>query len=87
MSSDAKQFVLGLIEKKARLPVGVDVPAFNYIDSGYVDSIEIIKFVVDIEAAFNVEISDADLESPEFRTVGGLISMIGGKIAAGRQSC
>lgn len=87
MKDTVREHVLAAIGRKAKLPAAVDIETFNYIDSGYVDSIEIIKFVVDIEAAFNVEISEADLESPEFRTVGGLISMIGGKIAAKGKPC
>ena len=87
MKNAVREYVLAAIGRKAKLPAAVDIETFNYIDTGYVDSIEIIKFVVDIEARFNIEISDADLESPEFRTVGGLISMIGGKIAAGQQPC
>jgi len=87
MKDAVREYVLAAIGRKAKLPTAVDIETFNYIDSGYVDSIEIIKFVVDIEAKFNIEITDADLESPEFRTVGGLISMISGKITAGDQSC
>lgn len=87
MKDAVRKFVLAAIGRKVKLPTAVDIETFNYIDSGYVDSIEIIKFVVDIEAAFNVEISDAELESPEFRTVGGLVAIISRKIAAGGQPC
>jgi len=48
MKDSVREFVLASIGRKAKLPTDVDIETFNYIDSGYVDSIEIIKFVVDI---------------------------------------
>jgi acyl carrier protein len=87
MKDSVREYVLAAVGRKAKLPADVDVETFNYIDSGYVDSIEIIKFVVDIEAKFNVEISDADLGSPEFRTVGGLVAIINRKMASGGRPC
>ena len=81
MKDSIRDFVLRLIGKKAKLPQQVDVESFNYIDSGYVDSMGIIKFVVDIESEFDIELSEADIESPEFRTVGGLVFLITKKMA------
>ncbi|MDI6774080.1 MAG: phosphopantetheine-binding protein [Verrucomicrobiota bacterium] len=78
----ARAFVLRLVERKARLPGGVEADTFNYFDSGYVDSIEITKFLVEIESAFNIEILNADIQSSDFRTVGGLVSIIMSKMAA-----
>ena len=67
------------IEKKAKLPPGCDIDAFNYIDSGHIDSIAIVKFILEIEIEFNVDISPEDIESPEFRTIGGLVQIIRSK--------
>ena len=80
MTNSIRQFVLRLIEKKDKLPKNVNVDSFNYIDSGYVDSLGIIKFVVEIESLYDIEISESDMESLEFRTVGGLVSIISRKI-------
>jgi acyl carrier protein len=80
MNEDIRQFIVKSIGKKAKLPRYIDIDSLNYIDSGYVDSLGIIKFVADIEAAYDIEISDSDIESPEFRTVGGLISIICSKL-------
>ena len=76
MNEDIRQFIIKSIGKKAKLPKDIDIDSFNYIDTGYVDSLGIIKFVADIEAAYDIEILDSDIESPEFRTVGGLESII-----------
>lgn len=80
MSDSVKKFVIQLIEKKTKLAKDADLDSFNYIDTGYVDSLGIIKFVVDIESRFDIEISDDDIESPGFRTVGGIVSIISSKI-------
>ena len=82
MTDSSRQFVLRLIGKKRKVPKDGDIDSFNYIDSGHVDSIGIIKFVVAIESDFDIEISEADIEFPEFRTVGGLVSIISRKIAS-----
>jgi acyl carrier protein len=73
---DVRQFVIQLIKEKGALPSGVETDTINYIDSGLIDSIGIIKFVLQIEARFDVEFSESDIESETFRTIGGLVSMI-----------
>jgi len=80
MTDSVRQFVLRLIEKKDKLPKDVDVDSFNYVDSGYVDSLGIIKFVVEIESFYDIEISESDMEFSEFKTVGGLVSIINRKV-------
>jgi acyl carrier protein len=80
--TDARDFVLQLIEKKARLPENVDLDSLNYFESGYVDSLGIIKFVVEIENFYQIEISDSDIESADFKTVGGLVSLVRRKVAS-----
>ena len=86
MTDSVGEFVLRLIEKKARLPKDVDLDSFNYFDSGYVDSLGIIKFMVEIENSYEIEISDSDMESAEFKTVGGLVSIIRRKVASRKQA-
>ncbi len=83
MTDSVKKYVLQLIEKKVRLPKDTDLDSFNYIDSGYVDSLGIIKFIVDIESHYDIEITEQEIESPEFRTVGGVVEIICGKMAGG----
>lgn len=70
------EFVISLIQKKSRLPKDCDLESFDYIESGYVDSMELIKFIVDIESEFDVSISETDMERSSFRTIGGLVNII-----------
>jgi len=81
MSDQIKHFVINAIEKKSKLPADCEIDSFNYVDSGYVDSMGMVKFVLSIEAEFDIELASADMESPEFKTIGGLIEIIKSKIA------
>jgi acyl carrier protein len=80
MQQEIRNFVLGLLEKKARLPGNFN-DNDDYISAGIVDSIGIIKFTLELEARFDIEITDTDLESNDFRSVQGLVTMITRKIA------
>jgi len=73
-------FVLGLLQKKSRLPQGFD-DTTDYIRAGIVDSIGIIKFILELESRFDIEIVDTDIESDEFRSVQGLTNLISSKLS------
>lgn len=76
MPDNIQEFILKQIEKKGKLPDNIDINTFNYIDSGYIDSMAIIKFAVELESKFDIEITDDDIISKDFKTVGGLVSLI-----------
>lgn len=84
MKENIRSFLLGLLEKKSRLPRDFD-DASDFIEAGIIDSIGIIKFIVEIEFRFDIEIADADIESDEFRSVQGLVTMISRKVSAGAE--
>jgi len=77
-----RKFVLERIEKNHKLPKGAAIESFNYIDSGYIDSMGIVKFIIEIETEFDMNIQDSEIDSDEFRKIGGLISLIKKKILA-----
>lgn len=74
-----KDFILKYISKKGKLPKDIDIDKFNYIDTGYVDSMGILKFVVELEQEFDIQISDDDIMLQEFKTIGGLVGIINKK--------
>ncbi|WP_426147319.1 acyl carrier protein [Polaromonas sp. DSR2-3-2] len=84
MQDSIRLFVLGLLQKKSRLPKDFDDTS-DFIKAGIVDSIGIIKFILELEFRFNVEIEDADIESEGFRSVQGLVTMIDRKVFAGTE--
>jgi acyl carrier protein len=80
MRDEIKAYLIKQIEKKSRLPDGCEHAVYDYIDAGHVDSMGIIKFVVDIETHFNIELDDSDIESEAFRTLDGLTEIIAEKM-------
>lgn len=71
--------ILEMIQKKYTLEENIDLENFNYIESGYIDSLGIIQFIAEIEDTFQIEFSDAELSSPSFKVVGTLIKLIENK--------
>lgn len=71
-----REVVHAYVQKKDRLPATFDADTFDYFDQGYVDSIGVIQFMGLLEERFGIAFEDADLESPEFRTLGGLVRMV-----------
>jgi D-alanine--poly(phosphoribitol) ligase subunit 2 len=64
MHNDIRLFVLGLLEKKNKLPQNFD-NASDFIKAGIIDSMAIIKFILELESRFDIEITEADIESDE----------------------
>lgn len=48
----------------------------DYLDRGIIDSLQLVEFITNIEDRFGVRFSHAQLESEEFRTLGGVASII-----------
>ena len=53
-----------------------DIDNFNFLTSGHVDSIEILKFNFEIENKFKILIKPSETISKNFGTVKGLRSII-----------
>ena len=69
-----------LLEKKQAIPSSVNLQDYRYIESGHIDSLGIMKFIIQIEDKFQIEISDDDMLSDSFQSVGGLVQIILGKL-------
>lgn len=77
---DILKYVVGLLEEKYGVEGLEDPDAFNYVESGYVDSIGIIQFIAELEDKFSVEFTDDEIASEEFKTVGGVAGIIARKL-------
>lgn len=55
----------------------------DYFQAGLLDSFGVFSLVTDMEEKFQVEFTADDFESPQFRTIGGLIEIISGKVNRG----
>jgi acyl carrier protein len=48
----------------------------NFIDSGYLDSFDVITVVADLEAAFNVKINGAFIVPENFQSVSAIVNIV-----------
>jgi acyl carrier protein len=51
----------------------------DFIKSGYLDSLSIVRFVLMIEEAFAITIDVEDIDTPDFRSVNGIVRIIESK--------
>ncbi len=70
-----REFVIDYLQKEYAFPDGTDKDTINYVESGYIDSIGLIKFVVELEDEFGIEFTNEELASPDFKITGGLIKL------------
>lgn len=80
MNAEIKKYIISLLEKKQRLPEGINVGAYRYIDVGHIDSLSIMNFILKLEEHFNIEISDDEMLSELFQTIDGLVEIVLRKI-------
>lgn len=83
---NVSDFILGLLQKKYTIDKNIDIKTLNYVESGYVDSLSIIQFIVEIENEFGIEFSDDELADPSFKVVGELINLIERKMMNDKKS-
>lgn len=53
-----------------------NIDKFNFISTGHIDSIEILKFNLEIEDKFQISIKPNETVTKNYGTIGGLRSMI-----------
>lgn len=78
--TDVREFVLEALQREYTFEEGVNVDEINFVDDGYMDSLGLVQFVAEIEDEFEIEFTEEEMETDEFRTVGTLIKMIENKI-------
>jgi len=78
--SDVREYVLEALQREYSFKEGADVDAINFIEEGYMDSLGLVQFIVELEDEFDIQFTDEELDSPDFKKVGGLIKLIEGKI-------
>ena len=72
------EVIVSLLEKRGPLQGNSDqeINNYRYLDVGHVDSLNIMQFVLEIEESFDISLSTEDTQSDEFRTVGGVITLV-----------
>ena len=79
MTIATKDLVLDFMARsgRQRLPANdEEVLECAYLDTGIIDSLGIINMVSEFESKLAIRFSAEDMQSYEFQTIGGLISLI-----------
>jgi acyl carrier protein len=74
----ARNFVIQLLQERGPLPAE-NLDAFNFLESGFIDSFALIRFILSIEDEFGIAITPGEMASPRIRTIGGMAELIEGK--------
>ena len=67
-------------KKKISKKIKKNIHNFNFIDSGFLDSIEIFLFIIKIEKKFKIKFTNKDITSKKIKTVSGITDIIIKKI-------
>jgi acyl carrier protein len=73
-----RDFILGEIERRGPLPFAKPEEnlSYRFFDCGHVDSFGMLAFVARIEERFGVTLGAEELQSEQFRTVGGVVDIV-----------
>ena len=77
---NVKQFVIDYIEREYQIPADVDQDSFNFVKTGYVDSIGVVQFITILEDEFGIEFSDEELANEAYQIVGNMVKLIESKL-------
>ena len=75
---NVEDIIFEYINKKTKIigETKIEKLNYNYLDSGEIDSMEMVEMIVYLENKLNIKFNANELQSNEFRTVGGLIDII-----------
>lgn len=77
---EIRSYILEVLQKKSTISTLDNVDELNYVKDGYIDSLGVIQFVMELEEKYGIEFSDEELASDEIKVVGKLVDMILGKL-------
>lgn len=75
-----KEYILELLQKNYDIDASIEIDELNYIEEGFVTSLGLLQFIVELEEKFSIEFSEEEISSDEFRVVGTLTKMIEAKL-------
>ena len=79
MNNGVKSFVIDFFKDKGLpdLDAGAELLEYGYLEKGIIDSLGIVELITVVESRFDIELPLHDMQSKEFGTIGGLITIIG----------
>ena len=77
---EPREYILMILQREYSFKEGIDVDNIDYIAEGYMDSIGLMQFIIDLEAEYDIQFTDEELSSKDFRIVGKLIQLVKEKV-------
>ena len=69
-------YVLNYLSARGATIPTKGIEDFNYVDSGVIDSFEILSFIMEIQNEFEIKLTPEDLQEERIKTIGGIAGMI-----------
>ena len=51
----------------------------DYLENGFIDSLDLVSFITELEERFDTRFTSNELESQQFRTLAGVAELLDGK--------
>ena len=80
IKENIKDFIIDYIQREYTLPADIDIRNFNFVETGYIDSLGLIQFIAVIEDEFDITFSDDDLASDDIKVIGKLVNFVSSKM-------
>lgn len=77
---NVKEFVKDCLEREYDLPADVDFDTFDFIKTGYIDSIGYIQFISMLEDEYDITFDSEELDDEENQIAGNLVKLVERKI-------
>ena len=75
-----EEFIVDYLQREYTISQDVDIKKLNFVDEAYIDSLGMIKFIVELEDNFDITFTDEEIVSDEFKVVGTLTELIEKKL-------
>jgi acyl carrier protein len=80
LESKIRTYIIDQLQKKGALPENIDPGQYRYLDARHIDSMGMLKFILNIENEFDIELETNDTQAEEFQTIDGVVRIIKQKL-------
>jgi len=79
MNNKVKEYIIDYLQREYTIETD-DIMSLNFVETGYVDSIGMLSFMLSIEDEFGVRFSDEEMGDPNMKVTGKLIELVSKKV-------
>ena len=82
MKKKILNYIVKLLEEKNKIDKKYKskIKDYQYLNSGHIDSLQLIHFILRLEKKYKIKLETEEKESSKFKTIGGLTDKIYTKI-------